>query len=114
MLDIKISPYRCSDKSWSSFQTKIDDFIKENGDKSSKHTSITTHPDWENIKDVIAGKKHPHLKKDGGVILYTRWISIPRVRPIALQQHPKTASTQYRDVFLIPKNLRLKLEFRLK
>lgn len=57
MLRLGLSPYERTDKLWKSFQFQIENYINKNGGEAVQNTPFAKHPDWEEIKKVIDGKK---------------------------------------------------------
>lgn len=46
-----------ADNLWKSYQTKLKLFVDTNGGNSSIKTPIKNRPDWDEVKDVLEGKK---------------------------------------------------------
>ncbi|WP_318501870.1 hypothetical protein [Formosa sp. PL04] len=58
MIDLYTDPFTFADNLWKSFQQKTNHFINNNGGTSSITPPITDNrPDWEEVKDVLQGKK---------------------------------------------------------
>ncbi|WP_452230973.1 hypothetical protein [Lacinutrix sp. MEBiC02404] len=51
------SPFAFADNLWEHFQEELNIFINENGGSSTINTPIINRPDWEEIKEVLQGKK---------------------------------------------------------
>ena len=49
--------YIGADGLWESFQNKMNEFINANGGNSSILTPIKNRPDWNEVKEVLEGKR---------------------------------------------------------
>ncbi|MDO6807916.1 DNRLRE domain-containing protein [Zobellia galactanivorans] len=50
-------PFLFADNLWQSFQNKTNVFINSNGGKASIKTPIHNRPDWDDVKDVLEGRR---------------------------------------------------------
>ncbi len=59
MLTLGNNPFFGADSLWESFQEKLNDFVNSpaNGGSSTIIPPVKERPDWEEIKDVLKGRK---------------------------------------------------------
>ncbi|GAB5473329.1 MAG: hypothetical protein Mars2KO_14280 [Maribacter sp.] len=50
-------PFKFADNLWRSFQEKTNEFVISNGGNASIKTPIHNRPDWDEVKDVLEGRK---------------------------------------------------------
>lgn len=49
-------PFNKADELWTSFQSKITDFVKANGGTATRAIPEINRPNWQKVKDVVDGK----------------------------------------------------------